>query len=552
MKQFKKLSSIEQRVQVQPSVVPHDSRVSSLFSLLRSVGVVRLAAPLIPSSSSVVAHYGVWANVYQHLVWPGLWQDPFFADLIARAGRRLIGPKRKEAATATIERLILDLVIAAIAEELQQYRVFVLSSRRNKDLHAGTGINREAYRKAHGSLAAEGITVEYPGKQARNGHGQGFATMVAFDPAVRTHAAEIALSIFEHSAQGPTTATDRKPSPEAGKVVLKAGEGKEEKTEVIKAQDPASQELQELNKRLQELTEHKKQGTQRTRHSNEGHGRGLYCGTLEHTDITDDNSPFLNPTQEQMLYKRVFHAASLNAPPEQWYGGRLYAPFQNIPKDERPNLLLAGEPTIELDYSGHHPRLLYHLQGLELHGDPYSIPLEWPDSCAALDAKEKRTIFKKALNTALNAANLEETRGSLRKWLLDQSEDACSGRVHWFEDGKRYVALGPPRVGDEVKAAAYRAAVTQVPAILAAIEQRHGPVAHYFYQSGWKKLQTVDAQICVSVMQSMLAQGIPCLSIHDSFIVPASKKDELLKQMLEVYSVVMRELVGMPLLPVVK
>ena len=44
---------------------------------------------------------------------------------------------------------------------------------------------------------------------------------------------------------------------------------------------------------------------------------------------------------------------------------------------------------------------------------------------------------------------------------------------------------------------------------------------------------TIDAAIAETVMLTMLVRGIVVLPLHDSFLVPASKRDELEDEMLE-------------------
>jgi hypothetical protein len=538
---------------VQPAAVPLHTDIALCSSLLRGVGVTSLVAPLISESSSIVEHHGLWANTTHEIIWPALFEDPFFADLCNKAGQGIIGPKPLAAARPTIQRVIIDLVLAAMAEEIQQMRVLVLSPRRNKLLPAATGLNRDVYRSAHKALLAAGITVETPGKRAWGSHLKGFQTIAAFSPEYRTYAVQVALQVAAKA--GPNPAKERIPPEEAGKAVIKllnAEDHPRAKVKVLDEADQLSKELDDLNKRLAALIGATKQERPGQRHTTQEAARRLYSGTMVVAERIGDTEQLWNPTKEQVLYKRVFHAASLDAPAETWCGGRLYATFQNVPKERRPLILLAGEQTIELDYSGHHPRLLYHLESLEFSGDPYAIPFHWPDACSGLSDKDRRTIWKKALNTALNAADVDDAMGSVRVWLLDQAEDARSGRLHWLDEGKRYVTLAPPTMPNTDKAAGYRAATYLVPELFKAIESAHQPIAHHFYKSAWRQLQTVDAMICLRVMQQMLGKDIPCLSLHDSFLVKERHKGVLIQVMTEEYRQVIHSQVGYYFNPVIK
>jgi hypothetical protein len=529
-------------VEVQPTVVPLNTDTSLGLSLLHGVGITSLVAPLISESSSIVEHQGLWANTTREIVWPELFDDPFFTKLCNCAAKSTIGKQRIAAARPTIQRVIIDLVLAALAEQIQQMPVFVLSPRSNRALSAATGLNREVYRSAHTALLAAGITLQHPGKRPWGGHAKGFQTMVAFSGPYLDYAAGVALQVAAKA--GPLTSKEGIPPREVGKVVIKLL-NEEDRPTVLNEEDPLSKQLAELNEKLIELIQaneaKKASDLPNAPHKAE---EGLYSGTMVVSETIGDTEQFWTPTKEQVLYNRIFHAESFDSPREEWVGGRIYAPFQNEPKERRPLILLAGEQTVELDYSGHHPRLLYHSEALEFKGDPYAISFHWPDACSTLTEKERRTIWKKVLNTALNAADTTEAMGSIRAWLLDQAYDCIKGRRHWLEDGKRYVTLGPPNSPDFGKEAAYRTATHLVPQLFRAIQNVHQKIGHKLFRSAWRQLQTLDATICLRVMKQLLGKEIPCLSLHDSFVVPASHGEYLREVMLEEYRMTMLQYTG--------
>lgn len=90
----------------------------------------------------------------------------------------------------------------------------------------------------------------------------------------------------------------------------------------------------------------------------------------------------LQPMQTTMT--RIFNNGSFDE------GGRFYCQLQNLPKKQRVHLRFDTEPTIEMDFSGMHPHLLYHLQGDDFNGDPYAIE------------GFKREAVKVAFNTLIN------------------------------------------------------------------------------------------------------------------------------------------------------
>ncbi len=45
------------------------------------------------------------------------------------------------------------------------------------------------------------------------------------------------------------------------------------------------------------------------------------------------------------------------------------------------------------------------------------------------------------------------------------------------------------------------------------------PIAHFLCSDMGIKLQRIDSDICMKVIEDMIGRGIPVLPIHDSFIV---------------------------------
>ncbi|MDX9710543.1 MAG: hypothetical protein RBT64_13410, partial [Trichloromonas sp.] len=52
-------------------------------------------------------------------------------------------------------------------------------------------------------------------------------------------------------------------------------------------------------------------------------------------------------------------------------------------------------------------------------------------------------------------------------------------------------------------------------------------------------LQNLDSAITEDILISFMREGIPCLPVHDSYIVPARYKDRLYQKMMEAYEKVM-------------
>jgi len=167
-------------------------------------------------------------------------------------------------------------------------------------------------------------------------------------------------------------------------------------------------------------------------------------------------------------------------------GGRFYGGWwQGIPRTERPYITIDGKHTVELDYSGMHPALLYAQAGVGLDGDPYDVGLP-PSS---------RDIIKVAFNALLNAKARPRAPSE-----FDEQEVGLS----WS-------------------------------ALLRRVEERHAQIKHMFQTGYGLRLQNTDAEIANRVMLEMLDRGYVCLPVHDSFIVHHGLEDELERMMRRIF-----------------
>jgi hypothetical protein len=176
---------------------------------------------------------------------------------------------------------------------------------------------------------------------------------------------------------------------------------------------------------------------------------------------------------------RVFHRADFGL------GGRFYgAHWQNI--GNRSQLTINGQETVELDYSGIHIRLLYQEAGKEMHGDPYDFGERWQAKFALLIG-----------------VNAKSTTSAVRALA-----DALRGKA----------GINDP----------YDAAKS----LLKAAKARHPDIAHAFGSDAGVRLMHKDAEIAERVMMEMArATGIVPLAVHDSFLVPSSRKSKLMETM---------------------
>ena len=207
--------------------------------------------------------------------------------------------------------------------------------------------------------------------------------------------------------------------------------------------------------------------------------------------VTSIGHSVINPAQLSMM--RIFSNGSLNQ------GGRLYSAVQNYKKETRKYLYFDNEPTLEIDYSSFHPHLIYHQAGLEFNGDdPYAIE------------NYDRDHVKVAFNIMLNR------RGS-------KDNKSAAGTISEELDIE----------------------LLQATALEDAIAQLHAPIAGQFNSGAGLRLQRLDSNIALSVVNYFITKyQRPIVCIHDSFICSVRDTETLILLMADYYRMVVGE-VGM-------
>jgi hypothetical protein len=193
-------------------------------------------------------------------------------------------------------------------------------------------------------------------------------------------------------------------------------------------------------------------------------------GPLPTLEAIDEEEPPPEPGQA-WLY-RVFSNGSFDL------GGRFYGGWwMGLSKQDRVRLRINGEPVVELDFAGLHPRIMYDSARNFPPADPYELPGRL--------AEVPRELRKRAFAQLLNSAG-----GTIRAPKGARAQ--LPRRVTWGQ-------------------------------VVDAMEQKHAPIAHWFRKGRGLELQAIDARIADYVLHQMALRGVPCLPVHDSFIVPASQ-----------------------------
>ncbi|HEX7857494.1 MAG TPA: hypothetical protein VF503_27750 [Sphingobium sp.] len=177
-------------------------------------------------------------------------------------------------------------------------------------------------------------------------------------------------------------------------------------------------------------------------------------------------------------------------------GGRFYGGFwQALRKADRKRLLIDGEETVELDFQACHIRMCYQIDGAPLPADydPYTIPGIAPQHRGAV-------------------------KGLLLRWL----GSGPSSRI------RRPEALADWSRKDYDR---FRQRITDA----------HPQITSWTRAGHWATLQWFDSRIADAIMADLTAQGIPCLPVHDSFIVPLSAEQAARDAMVKGWCGVMAE-----------
>lgn len=181
------------------------------------------------------------------------------------------------------------------------------------------------------------------------------------------------------------------------------------------------------------------------------------------------------------------------------HGGRFYGTWwQGCPEKLRQRIMIQGEHTHEIDFSGIHPQLLYAMEGSKL-GDkePYIIPKD-------NDPQKLRKVYKLILLTSVNCRSDKQCIPAVRKQLIEDMEESPDD---WPEE------------------------IPDLESMLKELKDHHPIIRKWINQNMGLSLQKVDSMIVERVLYVLTKERIPVLSVHDSFICRASNADRVHQEM---------------------
>ena len=178
------------------------------------------------------------------------------------------------------------------------------------------------------------------------------------------------------------------------------------------------------------------------------------------------------------------------------------------------------EPSVELDYGGLHPRLAYHLAGIDYQDDPYKL---WGEQTTA----PMRLMAKVLINASLNAKDaksaINDCNRSMSRWTKSKPGQP--------KQRKRGEALAEAvRLFDAAQQTGLK-----FKEIHALAMRKHKKIADQFCTDAGMRLMRIDSELALAIMNHFAKQDVPCLGVHDSFIVPRTAKTELRRVMTKFY-----------------
>ena len=197
----------------------------------------------------------------------------------------------------------------------------------------------------------------------------------------------------------------------------------------------------------------------------------------------------INPTNK--FVRRIFNNGVWED------GGRFYGPWwQSVPKEWRKRIRIDDEQTIEWDYSGLHIIILYALNRLDYWkedgDDTYRLPNREP-------SERLRSLLKLVLLVTINTPDINAALRGIR-WEMVQNPT----EYEWVKEE-----------GIVLKE------------VIEEFVQRHRPIEEYFFSEMGVNLQFFDSRIAEIIINELTFRGIPCLTIHDSFITTRQEEQYL-------------------------
>ncbi|MCE7913275.1 MAG: hypothetical protein DYH15_01080 [Nitrosomonas sp. PRO4] len=212
---------------------------------------------------------------------------------------------------------------------------------------------------------------------------------------------------------------------------------------------------------------------------------------LSNTEIKVDKKALKDNRLVTLTDKRLYRVFNNN---DLWAGGRIYGGFwQAIKREYRKTITINGEKVTELDFKANHPSMIYRT----------STESPVPEDCYAIKGFD-RNIAKNAMLMMINNSTKDKAANALVKKV-------------WEKLQKKITLVNARKV-------------------IEALEILHEPILPFLYDPHLgMSLQTIEGEIAIDILFNLMKKNIPCLPIHDSFIVSVHHREQLRDAMIASY-----------------
>jgi hypothetical protein len=262
-----------------------------------------------------------------------------------------------------------------------------------------------------------------------------------------------------------------------------------------------------------------------------------YNSLLSNTSISVGQCPLYGP--EKSIFRKFSNKSCAE-------GGRLYgAIYQRIPKGLRRGILIAGQPTSEVDIKSTHPLIAYALEGIDMtrreegfrpidtgnSGDPYgAAPLQ---SKREADRGFIKGLLIKMFNVNCSLSEKSESEFINAVVKTFEKHDETGSGAALLETHFKELALTPvfDESGNETGLRNFEPEIIDfsVATVIKNIIERHAPIRHRFGSGAWRVFDFYESRILLRVIEHFTLKGIPCLSVHDSVLIAEEYEEELVE-----------------------
>ena len=207
-------------------------------------------------------------------------------------------------------------------------------------------------------------------------------------------------------------------------------------------------------------------------------------------ELIENSKGFLFHIRDRWI-RRIFNDGNF------FHGGRLYAFWQQVPKELRKYLMINGSQVDELDYSGCQVRMLYHV----------NLKKNYVGACPYTVYGYQRDLMKKASVITINALTEKSAAGALKT-----AAEKDLGQSISYGKALHYIRT---------------------------FSKTHANLEEFFNSGAGISLMRIESEIIVRIILRLMKKGICALTIHDSCIFPIQYRQQVYDAMMDEYKEVL-------------